>query len=126
MRNFDPFLEAVKQHMQPEGRAQHLAGTLQQLLALLPDEVTLADLVAEWQLLARPHSLHEQASVAHRREICAELAAIVARETSEPGHLAGAVKTWQAWLDAFQGSTDPRHRVLAKTFAREIVELQSA
>ncbi len=52
--NFDPFLEAVKQHMQPEGRAQHQAGMLQQLLAGLPDEMRLSDLAAGWQLLARP------------------------------------------------------------------------
>src|SRR5215469_12771320 len=94
--NFDPFLEAVKQHMQPVGRAQHQAGMLTQLLAGLPDEVRLSDLAAGWQLLARSHSEPEPASVAHRRGICAELAAIAARETSEPGHLVGAVKAWQA------------------------------
>ena len=58
--NFDPFLEAVKQHMQPEGRAQHQAGMLTQLLVVLPDEVRLSDLVAGWQLLARPQSEPEQ------------------------------------------------------------------
>ena len=51
--NFDPFLEAVKSHMQPEGRAQHQVGMLQQLLIGLPDDVRLSDLVAGWQLLAR-------------------------------------------------------------------------
>jgi hypothetical protein len=123
---FDPFLEAVKQRMQPEGRAQHQAGMLQQLLVGLPDEVTLADLVAGWQMLARPHSQQEQASVAHRRGICAELATIAARLASEPGHLASAVKAWQAWQDVCQKSADPRLVVMAKTFAREPVELQSA
>jgi hypothetical protein len=122
--NFDPFLEAVKQHMQPEGRAQHQAGMLTQLLVGLPDDVQLSDLVAGWQMLARPHSEQEQASVAHRRGICAEVAAIAARETSEP--LAGAVKTWQVWQDACQGSVDPRQAAMAKTVARELVELQSA
>jgi hypothetical protein len=126
MTNFDRFLEAVKQQMQPEGRAKHLAGTLPQLLALVPADVTLADLATGWQLLARSHRQQEEASVAHRREVCAELSAIAARETSEPGNLAGAVKTWQVWLDACQGSVDPRQAAMAKTFARELVELQSA
>ena len=124
--NFDPFLEAVKEHMQPEGRAQHQAGMLTQLLVGLPDEVRLSDLAAGWQLLARPHSQQEQASVAHRRGICAELAAIAARETSESGHLASAVKAWQAWQDVCQKSADPRLAVMGKTLARELVELQSA
>ncbi len=124
--NFDPFLEAVKQHMQPEGRAQHQAGMLTQLLVGLPDDVQLSDLVAGWQMLARPHSEQEQASVAHRRGICSELAAIAARLTSEPGQLAGAVKAWQAWQDACQRSADPRLAVMSKTLARELVELQSA
>ena len=126
MINFDRFIEAVEQQMQPEGRAQPLAGTLQQLLAFIPDDVNLADLVAGWQILARPQSQNEEASVAHRRKICAELSAIAAQFTSEPGNLAGAVKTWQEWQDAFQGSGDPRQAAMAKTFARELVELQSA
>ncbi len=123
---FDPLLEAVRQRMQPEGRAQHQAGMLQQLLVDLPNDVTLADLVAGWQMLARPHSQQEQASVTHRRGICAELAAIAARLTSELGHVAGAVNAWQAWQGVCQKSADPRLAVMAKTFTRELVELQSA
>ncbi|HEX2909890.1 MAG TPA: hypothetical protein VH186_03710 [Chloroflexia bacterium] len=61
--DFDQFIEAVKQQMQPAGRAQHLAATLQELLAIIPDEVTLADLTAEWQLLARPKSQNEAADL---------------------------------------------------------------
>ncbi len=125
-RAVDQFIEAIQQQMQPEGRAQHLAGMLQELLAIIPDDVTLADLVAGWQILARPQSQNEEASVAHRRKICAELSAIAAQFMSEPGNLAGAVKTWQGWQDAFQGSADPRQAAMAKTFARELVELQSA
>ena len=89
MTNFDRLLEAVKQHMQPEGCAKHLAGTLPQLLALVPANVRLSDLAAGWQLLARPHREPEEASVAHRREVCARLSAIAARETSGQG-------IWQA------------------------------
>ena len=51
--SFDQFLEAIKLQMQPEGRAQHTAGMLQHLRTLLPNDVTLADLVAGWCLLSR-------------------------------------------------------------------------
>ncbi|MHB8599981.1 MAG: hypothetical protein ACYDER_24625 [Ktedonobacteraceae bacterium] len=37
-----------------------------------------------------------------------------------------AVSAWQAWLDASQRSADPRLAAMAKTFARELAELQSA
>ncbi len=124
--NSDQFIEAVKQQMQPEGRVQHLVGFLQQLFALTPDDTTLADIGTGWEVLAHPQSQNEEASVAHRRKICAELSAIAAQLTSEPGNLAHAVKTWQAWHDACQKSADPRQAAMAKTFARELVELQAA
>jgi hypothetical protein len=126
MLHFDQFIEAVKQYMQPAGRAQHMAGMLQPLLAALPADVTLADLAVGWQILARPQGQHEQASIAHRRAICTELAAIAARLTNEPGNLAGAVKTWGAWQAACQSSAAPGQAAMAKTFARELVELQTA
>ena len=126
MMNSDQFIEAVKQQMQPEGRVQHLIGILQQLFAFTPDDATLADLVAGWQFLALPQSQNEEAAVAHRRKICADLSAIAAQLTSEPGNLAVAVKTWQAWQDAFQRSADPRQAAMAKIFVRELVELQSS
>jgi hypothetical protein len=123
--SFDQFLEAVKLQMRPEGRAQHTAGMHQHLRTLLPNDVTLADLVAGWQVLAQPRN-DTNSEVLHRRKTCAELAAIAAQLTSEPGHLAGAVKAWQAWQDASQRSADSRLAAMAKTFARELVELQSA
>jgi hypothetical protein len=61
-----------------------------------------------------------------RIETCGELAAIAAQFTSEQGNLTGAVSTWQAWLDASQRSVDPRLTAMRATFARELVELQSA
>lgn len=125
MKNFDQFIDVVKQQMQPEGRAQHLAGTLQELFACAPNDATLADIGTGWQVLARPRE-HEEAAIAHRRKICAELSAIAAQLTSEPGNLDVAVRTWQEWQAAFQKSTDPRLVAMAKTFSREIVELQSA
>ncbi len=123
--SFDQFLEAVKLQMQPEGRAQHTAGMHQHLRTLLPNDVTLADLVAGWQVLAQPRN-DTNSEVLHRRKTCGELAAIAAQLTSEQGNLTGAVSTWQAWLDASQRSADPRLTAMRQTFARELVELQSA
>jgi hypothetical protein len=123
--SFDQFIEAVKLQMQPEGRAQHTAGMHQYLRTLLPQDMTLADLVAGWQVLAEGRN-DTNSAVLSRRKTCAELAAIAAQFTNEPGHLAGAVKAWQAWQDASQRSTDPRLTAMRATFARELVELQSA
>jgi hypothetical protein len=39
--HFDQFIEAIRHEMQPEGRAQHMAGMLQPLLAATPADVTL-------------------------------------------------------------------------------------
>ncbi len=121
----EPLLEAVQQHMQPAGRAQHVAGTLQQLLAVVPQSVTLEDLAAGWQMLARPRRQQEPASLAHRRQVCAELAAIAHQLASALGQRAGAVKAWQAWQEACQTSTGPRLAGMAQTLARELAELQS-
>ena len=125
MVNFDPFIEAVKQQMQPAERVKHLVDMLQQLSAFTPDVVTLSDLMAGWQFLARPQSQNEAASVTHRRKIYAELAAIAAQFTSEPGDLSQAVRTWQDWRNAFQNSADSHQNTMAKTLTRELAELQS-
>ena len=54
--HFDQFMEAIRHEMQPDGRAQHMAGMLQPLLAATPADVTLGDLAAGWRFLARPRS----------------------------------------------------------------------
>src|SRR5215472_9428630 len=97
--SFDQFIQAVKLQMQPEGRAQHQAGMHQYLLTLLPHDVTLADLVAGWQVLAQQRN-DTNTEVQRRRKTCAELATIAVQFTSGQGNLTGALKTWQAWLDA--------------------------
>jgi hypothetical protein len=122
---FDQYLEAVKLQMQPEGRALHTAGMLDYLRTLLPNDVTLADLVAGWQVLAQPRN-DTNSAVLNRRKTCAELAAIAAQLTSGQGNLTSAVSTWQAWLDAFRGSTDPRQVAMVSTFEREVLELRSS
>jgi len=123
--SFDQFLGAVRLQMQPEGRAQHTAGMHQYLCTLLPDDVSLADLAAGWQVLAQGNN-DTNSAVKSRRKTCAELAAIAAQVTSEPGELARAVKVWQVWQDASQSSADPRLTAMRETFARELGELQSA
>lgn len=60
--SFDQFLEAVKRQMQPEGRALHQAGMHRYLGTLLPQDVTLADLVAGWQVLV------DRKAVGHRMQ----------------------------------------------------------
>ena len=122
---FDQFLEAVTRQMQPEGRAQHQAGMHRYLRTLLPAGVTLADLVAGWRLLAEPRP-DANSAVLSRRKTCAELAAIAAPFAREPGQLTRAVSAWQAWRDASQNSADPRLAAMGATFARELMELQSA
>jgi hypothetical protein len=124
--NFEQFIEAVKQQMQPSGRVEHLVEMLQQLFALTPPDVTLADVAAGWQVLSHPRSPNEAAPVAHRRQICAHLSAIAPQQSDAPGNLTGALKTWQAWRDSFERSADPRQAAMAKTLARELAELQSA
>ena len=123
---YDQFIEAVKQQMQPEGRAKHLAGSLQELLAIVPDDVTLADVAAGWQVLAHPQSENEKVSMVHRRQVQAELVKIATQFTSKPGSLAGAIKTWQVWQKALQDSAAPHQVTMAKTLAQELLELQAA
>ncbi|HLW00602.1 MAG TPA: hypothetical protein VKT82_18235 [Ktedonobacterales bacterium] len=89
---FDRFLEAVRRQMQPEGRALHQAGMHQYLRTLLPPDVTLADLVAGWQVQAGERS-DANTAVLSRRKTCAELAAIAAPLINGPGTLTGAVRT---------------------------------
>ena len=89
-------------------------------------DVTLADLVAGWQFLGRSQSQDEPAAIAHRRDVCNRVSAIATPLTGGSGRLAGALKTWQAWQDAFQQSHDPRESAMAKILGREIAELQSA
>jgi len=122
----DPFLDAIRTQVQPESRVQHVLGMLQDLLPRLPDEVTLADVAAGWQLLSQPQEQVESASVAHRRSVYVELAAIAAPWAREPGRLPAAVKAWQLWQEACQKSTEPRLAAMAKTLARELGELQAA
>src|SRR5689334_15834846 len=97
MSEFDQFIDSVTQRMQPANRVEHLVGMLRQLATLTPADVTLADLITGWQVLAYPQSQNEEAPVVHRRHICRELSTIGAPYMDKPGSLNGAVRAWLAW-----------------------------
>ena len=85
----------------------------------------LADLVAGWRTLSQDSQQEEEPATTQRRVTCGELATMAAQFTTEQGNLAQAIKTWRIWRDAFQKSDDPRQATMAKTFARELTELQA-
>lgn len=127
--NLDQLIATVKVHMQPEPRALATANTLQQLSIFIPNDVTLADLVVGWRTLSRPSQQEEEPAISRRRITCSELANMASQLTTEQGTLAQAIKTWHAWSEFFKNRndrSDPRQAAMAKTFARELTELQEA
>ncbi len=131
MANLDKLVEAVKAQMQPTARASHTASTLQELSIYIPVEVTLADLIAGWKILSQSPKNEEEPAmsdqrITDRRITCRELASIASQFTTEPGDLAQAIKTWDIWQRVFKHRDGPRDQSMAKTFARELAELQEA
>lgn len=124
MIHLDQMIEAIKGQLQPPPRALATASTLQQLSIFIPTDVTLADLLVGWRTLSRPLQESEEPATAQRRITCGQLADITAQFTTDAGSVAQAIKTWQIWRDAFQKSDDARQATMAKTFARELSELQ--
>ena len=123
--NLDQLIETVKSQMQPPPRAMATASTLQQLSTFIPDEVTLADLVVGWQALSHSSEEKEEPAISQRRVTCGELANMASQFTTDQGKLAQTIKAWQYWLEAFKNSGDPRQEAMAKTFDRELKELES-
>lgn len=124
--NLDRLIETVKSQMQPPGRAMATAGTLQELSIFIPNDVTLADLVAGWRTLSHPSKQSEEPATKQRRVTCGELADMASQFTSVEGNLTQAIKTWQKWAEAFNKSDVPRQVNMGMTFARELTELQEA
>ncbi len=124
--NLDQLIETVRLHMQPPPRSTATANTLQQLSIFIPTDVTLADLVAGWQMLAQASNQEEEPATLQRRVTCGELAHMASQFTTDQGKLAQAIKTWRIWADAFKNRDDPRQAAMARTFAREVTELQEA
>lgn len=122
--NLNQLIETVKLQMQPPPRAMATASTLQQLSIFIPNEATLADLVVGWRTLSQSSNQAKEAATSQRRVTCSELAKLASQFTIDQGNLAQAIKTWQIWLDAFKNSGDPRQAAMARTFTRELAELQ--
>ncbi len=126
MAHLDQLIETVKLQMQPLPRAMATASTLQQLSIFIPNEVTLADLVVGWRTLSHSSKQEEEPATSQRRVTCSELANMASQFTTDQGNLVQAIKTWHIWLDAFKNSGDPRQAAMARTFTRELTELQEA
>src|SRR6266567_208752 len=124
--NLDQLIETVTSQIQPPYRAEALIYTLQQSRMIIPNEVTLADLVVGWRTLSHPLKQEEEPATKQRRLTCGELANLGSQFTTGQGNLVQAIKTWRIWRDAFQNRDDPRQAAMAKTFARELTELQEA
>ena len=126
MTKLDQLIAAVEAQMQPPARAENVAKTLQELSIFIPNDVTLADLVVGWRSLSLSSHKEEEPALFHRRITCGELATLASPYTNDQGSIAGAIKAWRVWLDAFQKSDDARQTTMASTFARELSELQEA
>lgn len=124
--NLNQLIETVKLQMQPPPRAMATASTLQQLSIFIPNDVTLTDLVVGWRTLSQSSNQGEDPATSQRRVTCNELANLAAQFTIDQGNLAQAIMTWHIWVDAFKNSGDPRQAAMAKTFTRELAELQEA
>lgn len=124
--NFDQLIEAVNARLEPPARAEATAKTLQQLSIYIPNDVTLADLMVGWQTLTQSATQEEDIAIERRRVTCRELANIASQFTEEQGNLAQAIRVWEQWIKAFEHSNDSRQATMAKTFTRELAELQEA
>lgn len=122
----EQLIEAVKLHMLPAPRAIATSNTLQQLSIFIPNDVTLADLEEGWQTLSQISKQEEEPATTQRRVTCRELANLASQFTTDRGSLTQAIKTWQIWVDAFNNSGDPRQATMARTFTRELTEMQEA
>lgn len=126
MKMFDELVEAIKVQIQPVARAHTIASTLQQLSVYVPNGVTLADLIVGWQKLAQLSMQEDDDATMQRRKTCGELAKVASQFTIDQGNLAQATETWRIWSEAFKNRDDRRQAAMAKTFTRELAELQKA
>lgn len=124
--NLDQLIETIMAQILPPYRAEALIYTLQQSWMIIPNDVTLADLVVGWQILSPSSTQGEEPATKLRRDTCDELAKLASQFITSRGNLTQAIKTWRIWRDAFQNSDDPRQSTMGKTFARELTELQEA
>lgn len=124
--NLDQLIEIIMLQIQPPLRAEAMVYSLQQLRMIIPDDVTLADLIVGWRTIADASKEADEQATSGRRATCGKLADLAAQVTSGQGNLAQAIKTWKIWAEAFEKSGDDRQVTMGKTFARELRELQEA
>ncbi len=127
-QEFDTFVKDVERELQPPARANATARTLEQLVSIIPDDISLADLTAGWAVVScwaavNQSSQPEAIAVQKRRETCAEFVQIA---PPHMGDLGNAVRAWKSWVDAFQYDDDPRQTAMCATFTRELKEIESA
>ena len=128
MENFNEFVAAVRTQMTPEARANATANTLEQLVQFVPETLTLRDLADAWSYLAAQEASNDDPRIAGRRATCGELAKIADQFTAGigiDGTNATTIEAWQTWIAVFSGVNDPRQKVMAATFERELSELQA-
>lgn len=109
----------------PTGRRDAMAATLAQIESLPgASGVALADLAGAMDFLSQPCE-GDVPPVAARRKTCAELVGVVGILNASEGHWATKdVTPWfQAQVDAWSTSADPRQKAMAATAARELAEL---
>jgi hypothetical protein len=125
---FSDLNEKIKKEIKPEGRANAISGSLEQLQQYIPEGISLRDIVAGWfRLYNHCADADEDERIVSRRKTCGELAKL-AGEIEPAESLAGAIECWTAWEEAFEmlssESNDPRQKAMATTFQRELNELR--
>lgn len=111
----------------PEGRANAIRASLVQISALPGAEVSIPALAGAFARLGFPSS-DDGPREAARRVTCGEVAEALAAALPEGEafpHPVGAYPWFQAQIDAWTGSEDPRLAVMAATAARELSELRA-
>lgn len=118
----------VRAGLQPEGRAEATAATLEQVGDIAGDlPLTLADLYHGFARLAASPGIDERGSIAGRRRTVGEIAALIGGKaggttaSASPERLAAAL---DAVVAALAAAEDPRQRAMAATAAREAAELR--
>ena len=117
----------------PEGRATAIRASLNQIAELPGAAVPLHNLGAAFARLAMPR-YGDDAATATRRKTCAELSTAIEADVFNDDSCHGssyagvdpllAMPWFQAQIDAWADSNDPRQRTMAATAARELRELK--
>ena len=108
----------IKNGLVPVARANAVAKTFEELFSI--SSISEGSLKRALNILSVPRGTEEDAGILGRRKTCREIADLLEEESDSTN----VVEVWNAWLNAFATSNDPRHAAMAKTFEREQAELQ--